>query len=94
MSFLLKDPLATVDYAVDWRADYLDETDNLAGSQWAVEPSEPGGAVVISDRYTLSEAQVTVGGGIAGHRYRLVNTIRTASGREDTRSIVVRVEAR
>ena len=94
MSFLLKDPQATVDYAVDWRADYLDETDNLADSRWAIEPDEPGGATIASDRFTLSEAQVTVGGGIAGHRYRLINTIRTASGREDTRSIVIRVEAR
>lgn len=94
MSFLLKDPQATVDYAVDWRADYLDETDNLADSQWTVEPDEPGGALIAGHRFTLSEAQVTVGGGIAGRIYRLVNKVRTASGREDRRSIVIRVEAR
>ena len=94
MSFLLKDPLATVDYAVDWRADYLDETDNLAGSQWTVEPDEPGGASVTAERFTLSETQVTVGGGLPGRRYRLVNIVQTASGRTDRRSITIRVEAR
>ena len=94
MSFLMKDPQATVDYAVDWQADYLDETDNLADSRWAVEPDEPGGATIVGDRFTLSETQVTVGGGIAGRIYRLVNKVRTASGREDARSIVIRVEAR
>ena len=94
MSFLLKDPLATVDYAVDWRADYLDDNDNLASSHWSVEPNEPGGAAVLSERFTLSETEVTIDGGIAGHRYRLVNIVQTASGRTDRRSIAIRVEAR
>ena len=94
MSFLLKDPLATVDYTVDWRADYLDEGDHLADSQWSVEPDEPGGVRVAANSFTLAEAKVAAAGGIAGRIYRLTNRVQTAAGLEDQRSIVVRVEAR
>ena len=94
MSFLLKDPLATVDYTVDWRADYLDEADSLVDSQWAVEPDEPGGVTVASDSFTVSEAKVSVAGGIAGRIYRLNNRVLTAAGLEDRRSVTIRVEAR
>ena len=94
MSYLLKDPLATVDYTVDWRADYLGETDNLADSTWTVEPDEPGGLQGAADSFTLAEATASVGGGIAGRIYRLTNQVRTAAGLEDRRSIAVRVEVR
>ena len=94
MSYLLKDPLATVDYTVDWRADYLGETDNLASSIWSVEPDEPGGVQVAVDSFTLAEAKVSVSGGIGGRIYRLTNRVQTAAGLEDRRSIAIRVEAR
>ena len=45
MSFLLKDPEAALDYAVDWGADYLDE-DALVASAWTVSPDEPGGIAI------------------------------------------------
>lgn len=93
MSFLLKDPEALLDYAVDWGADYL-TGDALATSSWTVTPDEPGGASVAGSQFDLLLASAQVAGGIAGHIYRLTNHVTTASGREDSRSIMLRVEKR
>lgn len=94
MSLLLKDPLGLVDYSVDWRSDYLDDTDNLAHSEWRVEPVESGGVEVAADGFSTGGTTVSASGGIAGRIYRLTNHIRTVNGLEDQRSILVRVEAR
>ncbi len=93
MTLLLKDPDATLDYAVDWGADYLSD-DVLEASEWRLDPLEPGGAAVEASRSDLLIATVKVGGGIAGHIYRLTNQVVTASGRTDARSIMLRVEKR
>jgi hypothetical protein len=93
MSFLLKDPEAALDYAVDWGAEYL-SGDALASSSWSVAPEEPGGASVIASSFDLliSTAQVT--GGVPGKIYRVTNHVTTVGGREDSRSIYLRVEKR
>jgi hypothetical protein len=93
MTLLLKDPGAMLDYSVDWGRDYLDG-DVLAQSSWTVSPTEPGGIVVAASQYDLLIATVEVSGGKPGTLYRLVNEVVTASGREDRRSIVLRVEQR
>lgn len=93
MSFHLKDPGAVLDYAVDWGAEYLDG-DALVESSFALTPVESGGAVVTGSSFDAKVATVTVGGGIAGHQYRLVNHVTLQSGREDERTIVLRVEQR
>ena len=93
MTLLLKDPEATLDYSVDWGADYL-SGDALADSGWTVIPDEPGGVTVVSDRFDLLTATVEVEGGIAGRLYRLTNHVVTVEGREDNRSIMLRVEKR
>lgn len=93
MTLLLKDPGAMLDYSVDWGRDYLDG-DALASSSWTVDPVEPGGLAVIASRFDLLIATVEVSGGLAGKLYRLVNQVVTASGREDRRSIMLRVEKR
>ena len=93
MSFHLKDPGAILDYAVDWGAEYLD-SDVLVDSRFTLTPIEDGGAVITGSRFDLKVATVTVGGGIAGHQYRLVNHVTLLSGREDERTIVLRVEQR
>ena len=48
MTFLLKHPDATLDYAVDWGTDYL-SGEALATSSWSVEPPAPGGIAIVSD---------------------------------------------
>ena len=93
MTLLLKDPGAMLDYSVDWGRDYLDG-DALASSSWTVSPVEPGGIIVVASQYDLLIATVEVSGGAPGKLYRLVNQIVTASGREDRRSIMLRVEER
>ena len=93
MSFHLKDPGAVLDYAVDWGAEYLDG-DVLVASEFALSPVEENGAVITGASFDATLARVTVGGGIAGHQYRLVNHVLLQSGREDERTIVLRVEQR
>ena len=93
MTFLLKDPEARLDYAVDWGAYYL-ELDTLAASSWSVTPEETGGVTVVGGNFTETIAAVQVSGGIAGRIYRLTNHVTTASGFEDSRSILLRVEKR
>jgi hypothetical protein len=93
MTLLLKDPEAVLDYAVDWGAEYLGG-DALTESSWTVVPAESGGLSIVSSRFDLMLSTVQVGGGIAGRIYRLTNHVTTAEGREDSRSIMVRVEKR
>lgn len=93
MTFLLKHPEATLDYAVDWGADYL-SGEALATSDWTVEPAEPGGVAIASSAFDLLVANVVVGGGVNGHLYRLTNQVTTTDGRNDSRSIMLRVEKR
>jgi hypothetical protein len=93
MTLLLKDPDATLDYSVDWGSDYL-LGDLLETSTWSVRPDEPGGAQVVDSRFDLLVATVEVAGGEPGKLYRLTNHVATISGREDSRSIMLRVEKR
>lgn len=93
MSFLLKDPEAVIDYAVDWGTDYL-SGDALLDSSWSVSPNEPGGATITGSQFDLLTTTVQVAGGVTGKIYRVTNHVTTASGREDSRSIILRVEKR
>jgi hypothetical protein len=93
MSLLLKDPEAVLDYLIDWGAEYLGE-DLLAQSAWTVEPDEAGGVTIAGDDFDATTSTVKAGGGVAGRIYRLINAVVTASGRTDSRSIVLRVEKR
>jgi len=93
MTLLLKDPDAALDYSVDWGTEYL-SGDVLATSSWSVDPGAPGGLAVVSQESDLLIATVIVGGGVPGMLYRLTNHVVTASGREDSRSIMLRVEKR
>ena len=93
MTFLLKDPAAVLDYTVDWGEDYL-AGDALADSNWSVSPDEPGGAAIAGSYFDSLIATVQVAGGLPGKIYRVTNQVTTASGREDSRSIILRMEKR
>jgi len=93
MTLLLKDPDAVLDYLIDWGAEYLDD-ELLAQSKWAVDPDEPDGVMILGDTFDATTSTVNAGGGVAGRIYRLINEVVTASGRADSRSIVLRVEKR
>jgi len=94
MTLLLKDPEATLDYAIDWGAEYLGQDDLLADSSWSVEPDEIDGVAVVGSSFGDRISTVQAGGGAAGRLYRLANRVVTQSGRVDERSIVLRVEKR
>lgn len=93
MSLLLKDPEAVLDYSVDWGTSYLGE-DAIADSRWSIAPAEPGGVQIAASAFDAGLASVHVGGGEIGKLYRLTNHVCTAGGREDSRSIMLRVEKR
>jgi len=93
MTFLLKHPDATLDYAVDWGTDYL-SGETLATSDWSIAPVEPAGIALESSAFDLLVATATVSGGKAGKIYRLTNHVTTTDGRDDSRSIMLRVEQR
>jgi hypothetical protein len=93
MSFLLKDPGAILDYAIDWGAEYLG-SDLIADSIWSVSPEEPGGVAVAGSEFDTQFATVKAEGGLPGRLYRLSNRVTMQSGRIDERSITLRVEQR
>ena len=93
MTFLLKDPEAVLDYAIDWGAEYL-AGDLLAQSEWSVSPDETGGVTIAGSDFDATRSTVKAAGGTAGKVYRLVNEVVLDSGRIDSRSIVLRVEKR
>ena len=93
MTLLLKDPSAVLDYMVDWGADYLG-ADALAESSWEVSPVESDGAAIVSSAFDYLTATVQIGGGLPGKLYRISNSVVTACGLEDCRSIMLRVEER
>lgn len=93
MTLLLKDPEALLDYCVDWGADYL-SSDVLTESGWTVSPAEGGGVTIAGSHFDLLISTVKVGGGQPGRLYRLTNHVVTAEGREDSRSMMLRVEKR
>ena len=93
MTFLLKHPDATLDYAVDWGSEYL-SGETLATSNWSVEPTEVGGVALTGSAFDLLIATATVSGGKTSKIYRLTNHVTTTQGRDDSRSIMLRVEKR
>ena len=92
MSLYLKDPDATVDYAIDW-ALYLDGK-TIVASAWSVAPEEAGGAAIEEASFDGGRTAVRASGGVAGHGYSLANHVTLSDGSSDDRSITLRVEQR
>jgi hypothetical protein len=93
MALVIKDPDASVDYAIDWSADYL-EDQAIFASSWQVAPSEAGGVVVEAASNNFLRTAVRIGGGAAGRVYQLTNRVELSDGQSDERSITIRVDAR
>ncbi len=85
MATFLKDPTATLDYALDWAA-WL-ATDTIASSNWVL----PTDLTLARSEITPTQAIAWISGGVVGHTYNVVNTITTTAGREDSRSITISV---
>lgn len=84
---IVKDPQARKDYQFDWSA-WLDEAgDTISASTW----TPTSGITVDSSSRTDTHTTVWLSGGTAGQSYEVVNHITTAGGREDDRTLLVRV---
>jgi hypothetical protein len=93
MSIYLKDPQASVDYAIDWPAAFIGPA-TIASSEWAVTPDEAGGIAVAASSLDGGRCVATLEGGIAGRVYRVRNRLLLSDGRSDERSLMLRVEER
>lgn len=93
MAIFVKDPTATVDYAVDWSAGYL-SAQEITSSVWQVAPAEAGGLVVTAHTQTPGKTRASLAGGRLGQVYRITNKVVLSDGNSDERMLVVRVEER
>jgi hypothetical protein len=93
LGIFLKDPVANLDYSVDWAAGYLDGQ-TITSSQWSVEPAEAGGIMLSATLSGPTRTTATLTGGIPGHVYRISNQVTLSDQRADARALTVRVEAR
>lgn len=78
---LLKHPGALLDYCIDWTP-WLGE-DTLASSVWEA----PAGLVVEVSTNDTKTTTVWLSGGLANTKYLVTNTITTAAGRQETKSV-------
>ena len=90
----LKDPVAVVDYAVDWAATYLQEGEQITASSWFILPQGEVNDLEVQSIPAPAAGVTTVfiTGGIAGKAYQLTNRITTDRGRTDDRSLHIRIE--
>jgi len=83
-----KDPDAVLDYTIDWET-WLG-SDTISTSTWIVD----SGLTKDSDTKTTTTTTIWVSGGTAGITYSIVNHIVTAAGREEDRTITIKVRER
>lgn len=91
-----KDPDAVLDYGFDWSA-WLRQNngsvDSITDSSWTVDG--PDSDLTAGDDWVdTGVTGVWLSGGTVGATYRVTNHIITAAGREDDRTLAVRIEQR
>lgn len=85
MTEFVKIDTAVLDYEEDWTA-WLDG-DTISTSSWAAD----SGITIDSDSNTTVKGIVWLSGGTVGESYDVTNTIVTAAGREDSRTIEITI---
>ena len=78
-----KDPLAVLDYTLDWKEWLGDDT--IATSSWTV----PGGISNAGTTVSSTTTTIWLGGGTSGTSYSVYNTITTVGGRTEKRTIKI-----
>lgn len=81
----IKDPEATLDYTVDW-APFLG-ADTITSSDWVA----PLDLTIESESQTNSTTTVWLSGGDLGQTYEIVNSVTSAGGRIDDRTIYLTI---
>ena len=100
MKTFIKDPDAVLDYGIDWSdkdaaTNAIGDNgwlqgDTIASSVWTV----PAGITKDSDSFNDTSAIAWLSGGVIGKRYELANTVTTAGGRTEDRSISILVRSK
>lgn len=91
-STFVKDPNAKLDYGIDWSS-WLRPGDGISASTWTV--GGPDGSLTTYDpAFTGTQTTVWLQGGTEDGTYLVTNHITTSAGREDDRTIEVRMEQR
>jgi hypothetical protein len=86
-----KDPQADLDYRFEWEL-WLDG-DTISTSDWAVQSGS--GFTMHDDSIDGTDTIIWLeGGNVADVRWRVTNTITTAAGRVEERSLMVQVKER
>lgn len=93
MSLFLKDPGASLDYAIDW-TDALPPGGGLVSAEWSIAPAEPGGLSGDGGRIEGARAILRLSGGVPGRVYRAACRAGFPDGSVDERTLVIRVEER
>jgi hypothetical protein len=85
---VLKDPDAVLDYGFDWTAQgWLPTGDTITASAWTV----PSGLTEVTSVHDDTTTTVWLAGGVEGVTYPVVNHITTSGGRQDDRTLMIRV---
>jgi|RifOxyB1_1023888.scaffolds.fasta_scaffold64347_1 hypothetical protein len=85
----IKDPDAKLDYGFNW-TDWLADGETISSSAWTI----PTGLTEVSESNTSVLTTVWVSGGTHGTDYELVNRIVTSAGRQEDRTIKLKVRNR
>jgi hypothetical protein len=93
VAIFVKDPEATVDYAIDWSAGYLGDR-TITGSTWRVAPGGGDAVNVEASAISVGGTTATLSGGMPGCLYHVTNTVTFSDSRTDERMLVLRVEDR
>lgn len=84
---MYKDPLAVLDYQIDWTAT-LQEADGIASAVWIVDE----GLTVGDEDSDAATATIWLGGGEVGNIYRVICHITTTQARQDARAFYVHIK--
>ena len=84
-----KDPEAVLDYQIDWTL-WLD-SDTITASEWS---SSNSNIVIDSDVFSTVKATVWLSGGVLSESGIITNHITTTAGREDDRSIKIKIKTK
>lgn len=87
-----KAPAARLDYGWDWLVpgdEWLLAGDTIIASSWAITPT--GSLTIDDDEHTDTVTIVWLTGGLEDLTYLATNTITTAAGRIDERTLTVQV---
>jgi len=84
-----KDPSSILDYGFDW-TDWL-AGDTITTSAWSVSPA---GLTAVTNSKNGGVTTVWLSGGTVGQTYQVVNSVITALGRIDQRTLLVAIQDR